>query len=123
MTSKRIPRLNSLLKEVISEVVHQDVSNPKVSEFITITRVDVSKDLHSARVYFSVIGDDSQKKDTLDALSSAAGYVGVLASKKVVLRHFPELRFFIDDSVDDHIRIEQILRDIQEEKEARPDNE
>jgi ribosome-binding factor A len=123
VSSRRIPRLNSLLKEVISEVVRDDVSNPHVAELITITKVEITADLHYAKVFFSVIGTDAQKKQTLDALQSAHGYIAVLASKKVVLRHFPELSFFLDTSVETQIRIDSILRDIDEEKKARSNNE
>ena len=68
MAVQRTDRLNSLLKEVISEVIKQQVRNPHVGELLTITRVDITKDLHYAKVYVSVIGEDAQKKATLNAL-------------------------------------------------------
>lgn len=117
--TKRTKRLNSLLREVLSEVIRHDVSNPKVSEFVTITNVEITKDLHNAKVFFSVIGDDAAKKETLDALQSAAGYISVLASKKVTMRHFPALDFRIDNSVEKHLRIESVLKEIEKEREAR----
>lgn len=123
MTSRRIPRLNSLLKEVISEVVRDDVSNPHVSELITIFKVEVTPDIRHAKVFFSVIGTDVEKQQTLKALQSASGYIAVLASKKVVLRHFPELTFHLDTSVETQMRIDSILRDIEEEKKARTSDE
>lgn len=122
MTTRRTIRINSLLKEVISEVIKKDVSNPKVSVFVTITKVEVSKDLHHARVFFSVIGTEEEKQNTLEALQSASGYIAVLASKQVVLRHFPNLTFKIDDSVDKHMRIDSILKEIKEEKLSRKDD-
>ncbi len=56
MAVKRTDRLNSLLKEVISEVIRREVRNPHVNELVTVTRVQISKDLHYAKVYISVIG-------------------------------------------------------------------
>ncbi|MDN3507885.1 MAG: ribosome-binding factor A, partial [Simkaniaceae bacterium] len=56
MSTRRVFRLNSLLREVLSEVVTQDVSNPNISPLLTITRVEITTDLHFAKVYFSVIG-------------------------------------------------------------------
>lgn len=120
--TRRTSRLNSLLKEVISEVIRKEVSNPHVSTLTTITKVEVSKDLHHARVYFSVIGSEEEKQQTLEALQSASGYIAVLSSKQVVLRHFPNLTFKVDDSVDKHMRIDSILKDIQEEKISRNDS-
>jgi ribosome-binding factor A len=118
-TTRRTHRLNSLLKEVISEVIRKDVGHPKVSEFMTVTSVDITKDLTLAKVYVSVIGTEKEKEETLKALQSAAGYIAVLASKKVVLRHFPSLTFKLDESVDTHIRINSILKDIEDEKQHR----
>lgn len=123
MAGKRVERLNSLLKEVISEVIHDDVRNPHVSALNTVTRVDITKDLHHAKVYISVIGTDAQKAETIAALNNAAGFIAVNSSKKVVMRYFPELHFKLDDSVDRHMRIEDLLGQISQEREARPHSE
>ena len=116
---ERTDRLNSLLKEVISEVIRRDVGNPHVAELITVTRVQISKDLHYAKVFVSVIGDEQQKEETLKALRSAAGFIAVNSSQKVVMRYFPELTFKLDDSVDKHMRIEELLGKITKERETR----
>jgi ribosome-binding factor A len=117
--TRRTHRLNSLLKEVISEVIRKDVGHPKVSSLVTVTEVDITKDLTLAKVLISVIGTDAEKQETIKALQSAAGYIAVLASKKVVLRHFPSLTFKLDESVDAHLRINSILKDIEHEKQQR----
>lgn len=119
MAVKRTDRLNSLLKEVISDVIKRDVQNPHVNELMSITRVDITKDLHYAKVYVSVIGSDSEKQETLAALNSAAGFIAVNSSKKVVMRYFPSLTFKLDDSVDKHLRIESLLNEISNERETR----
>lgn len=123
MSKQRIDRLNSLLKEVISEVIRRDVHNPHVSELASVTRVDISKDLHHAKVYVSILGSVEEKAKVMEALQSAAGFIGVVASKKVVMRFFPALRFLLDDTVDKQMRIENLLREIQHEKETRITNE
>ncbi|MCF7806081.1 MAG: 30S ribosome-binding factor RbfA [Simkaniaceae bacterium] len=114
--TRRTERLNSLLKEVISEVIFREVKNPHVTGLITVTSVDISKDLHHAKVYISVIGTDNDKKATLDALNSAAGFIATKSSKKVVLRYFPQLKFIFDDSAEKHMRIDSILKEIEEQK-------
>ncbi len=120
MPKQRTDRLNSLLKEVISEVIRKDVRNPHVNELVTVTRVDITKDLRHAKVYISVIGTDADKKETIAALQSAAGFIAVHSSKKVVMRYFPDLVFKIDDSVDAHMRIQTLLGEISNERESRP---
>jgi ribosome-binding factor A len=119
MVKKRTDRLNSLLKEVISEVVTKDVRDPRVSQFVTITRVDISKDLHHAKVYISVIGTMAEKEQTIEALQSAAGFIALHASKKVIMRYFPSLTFKLDSSVEQHLRIDALLGQIHEEQKSR----
>lgn len=123
MAVKRTDRLNSLLKEVISEVIKRDVRNPHVTELVTVTRVQITKDLHYAKVYISVIGTDQDKVETIKALNSAAGFIAVQSSHKVVMRYFPSLTFRLDDSVDRHMRIEELLGKISEERESRNPSE
>jgi ribosome-binding factor A len=81
--------------------------------------VEITPDLHYAKVYVSVIGIDSVKKETIAALQNAAGFIAVNASKQVVMRYFPSLTFKLDDSVDQHMRIEQLLSEISEERQSR----
>lgn len=119
MAVPRTQRLDSLLKEVISEVIKRDVRNPHVTELVTVTRVQISKDLRHAKVYISVIGTKEEKEETIAALTSAAGFIAVNSSQKVVMRYFPELTFRLDDSVDRHMRVEEILSTISKERESR----
>lgn len=122
MAKMRIDRLNSLLKEVISEVIRRDVRNPYVTGLVTVTRVDITKDLHYAKVYISVIGTPDQKTKTIEALQSAAGFIAVNASKKVVMRYFPALTFKLDDGVEKHMRIEEILEEIRAKSPPRDES-
>lgn len=120
MKGNRIQRINSLLKEVIFDVIQKQVRNPNVNTFVTVTRVDTSQDLYHAKVYVSMIASDEEKEKVLKALETAAGFIAVHASKQVSLRHFPSLSFKLDHAADDHFRIEQILSDIEQEKASRP---
>lgn len=119
MAKKRTARLNSLLKEVISDVIRKEVRNPHINSLLTVTRVDITSDLHYAKVYISVIGTEIEKQETLQALQSAAGFIAVNASKLVVMRYFPALTFKLDDSVDKHMRIEMLLHEIDSEQKTR----
>lgn len=119
MKKNRIERVNSLLKEVIFEVIQKEVRNPHVTMFVTVTRVETSQDLHHAKVYISMIGTEPEKEKVLHALESAAGFIAVTASKKVELRHFPTLTFKIDHAADEHFRIQKILSDLENERLSR----
>jgi ribosome-binding factor A len=122
MAGNRTDRLNSLLREVISDVIRKDVRNPHVKELLTVTRVEITKDLHYAKVYISVIGSEQEKIETIRALQSAAGFIAVNASHQVVMRYFPALKFIIDNSVDKQIRIQSLLDNISKERDLRSEN-
>lgn len=117
---KRTDRLNSLLQEVIAEVIMREIRNPKISTLITIKKVEITKDLHYAKVYISMLGSDLEKKQALKALKSAAGYISFQAAKKVVMKYFPALTFHLDETLDDEIRIHNLLEKIHEEQANRP---
>lgn len=122
MKKNRLERVNSLLKEVIFEVIQKEVKNPHVNVFVTVTQVDTSADLHHAKVYVSMIASEADKAKILAALQSAAGFIAVHASKKVELRYFPELIFKLDTALEEHLRIQQILGQIEQERRSRPES-
>ncbi len=119
MKTNRLARVNSLLKEVIFEVIQKEVRNPHVTTFVSVTNVDTSADLHHAKVFVSLIASDAEKNQIIAALNSAAGFIAVHASKLANLRHFPELTFRLDTSLDEHMRIEKIMSDIEKERRSR----
>lgn len=119
MKKNRLARVNSLLKEVIFEVIQKEVRNPNVTTFVTVTNVDTSADLHHAKVFVSLICSEEEKSKVLSALNSAAGFIAVHAAKKVQLRYFPELSFKIDTSIEEHMKIQQILGELEKERNSR----
>ncbi|NGX37131.1 MAG: Ribosome-binding factor A [Chlamydiae bacterium] len=116
---KRIKRLNSLLKEVLSEVIINEVKDPRMAPLVTVASVDISNDLHHAKVYISIIGSDIQRRDTLEALESAAGFIGISAAKKVVMRYFPVLTFKLDTTVEEQMKIDALIEKIHHEEDTR----
>jgi ribosome-binding factor A len=119
MVKNRVARLNSLLKEVISEVIHRDVRNPHVNQFVSVTSVDITSDLQHAKVYISIIGTPQEKEETIQALQSAAGFIAIQSSRKVTMRYFPTLTFKLDNSVEKQMRIDSLLGQIKEEQNTR----
>lgn len=119
MERKRIKRLNSLLQEVLAEVIISNVKDPRMAPLVTVTSVDITNDLHHAKVYVSVIGTEKQRRETLEALESAAGFISVTASKKVVMRYFPSLTFKLDTTADDQMKIDSLIEKIHREEDGR----
>ena len=113
----RPDRVGEQIRQELSQIIAQQVHDPGVG-FITLTRVKVTPDLQLARVLYTVMGDDKQKKETVKALERAIPFLRRLIGSRVRLRRVPDLQFFYDESIEHQDRIEQILLDLKREREA-----
>lgn len=117
--SERMRRINELLREVIaSEVVR--LKDPGIG-FVTITGVDTSPDLRASRVYYTVLGEDEERKETLKALRRAAPRLRSALGEQVTLKYLPVLDFHYDEAIERGIRMEQLLRDLEKEGDGDRD--
>jgi ribosome-binding factor A len=101
----RIERLNSLLRQEISDLLQREVKDPRIGNFVSITSVEISPDLSFARVFVSRFGTDAEKQETLSALTSAAGFIRHELSERMKARRIPELSFRLDNTIEkaDHV--------------------
>ena len=116
--SHRVERVAERIREEVSQILSTEVADPGVG-LVTVTRVKVTPDLSLARVYWTIMGDVAQRKQTAKALSRAGGFVRHLLSERLSLRRSPELQFLFDQSVAAQDRVEQILHELKQEEEAR----
>ena len=100
MTARRMDRVNALLRERIGEVLVTELSDPRLASVISVIRVVTSSDLRNAKVYVSVLGDDGQKQKSLEALTSASGFINRSVKKGVDLKYMPFLVFELDNSIE-----------------------
>ena len=114
LENRRQDRVGALIHRELSEIIHRVVKDPRIA-FCTITHVDVSSDLKYVDVNVSVIGDIEDKEDTLVGLKSATGFIRREISRRLALRYSPELRFNLDDSVDHLMKIDGLLKQIEDE--------
>lgn len=119
--SYRIERVNSLIRHEISQLLQRQVKDPRLGNFIAVTEVITSPDMKHARVFISHLGTDAEKQETLNTLTSAAGFFRRELSKSLKLRYTPELAFHWDDSIERGDRISQIIDHVLPEK--APDKE
>ncbi|MBK7090475.1 MAG: 30S ribosome-binding factor RbfA [bacterium] len=113
--AKRTDRLRVQIKEIISEIIQRKLKDPHVG-MITITEVTVTRDLSEAVVFYSVFGDTLVRKETNKTLDRARGFIQSELGKTMKIRRVPSLRFEIDKSVDQGLRIQHLLDQIQENK-------
>ena len=112
--SSRQQRVGDLLRAEISEIVRIKMRDPRIG-FLTVTGVEVSRDLRHASVFVSVLGAENEGSTALGILNKASGFVRSELGGRVELKHTPELRFKIDKSLDRSMRISEVLRQIQDE--------
>ena len=113
-TSPFLRRVNESLKEAIADEVTY-LTDPGLG-FVTITGVDTAPDLRSARVYYSVLGDEAQRESTQAALERAAGHLRGAVGKRVRLKYLPELRFLVDASIEEGLKIDRLLQELADER-------
>ena len=123
MSRQRPERVQEALRQEISIIVHNEMKDPRVG-FITITKVELTKDLRYAKVYFSVLGEQKDQHLALKGLNSAKGFIKNLVSERIKLRFVPEVVFKIDDSFERSKDIFELLDRIKKEsiKPSKPDN-
>ena len=115
MSSQRNERVQEALRQEISRILQNEIKDPRIG-FLTVTKVDLTKDLRYARVYFSVLGEDKDKALAIKGLNSAKGYLKGLLSEKIKLRFMPELEFKIDESLEHTKHVYDILDQLKKEK-------
>jgi ribosome-binding factor A len=118
MASRRIERINHLLRQEIAELLAREVKDATLStSLISITEVDTSPDLRNAKVYFSVYGDEDEIKAAGEHLKRASGFLHHNLKERLDLRYTPNLEFVLDRSIPRGDRIMQLMRTIEEERE------
>jgi ribosome-binding factor A len=107
----RDKRVADAIKDTVARIVVNEISDPKVG-FVTITRCNITRDLKLATVYFSVMGDEKKKKDSLAHLEHARGFIRRRLGQELKLRYLPELRFAVDEVLAQEMRISEIIADL-----------
>jgi ribosome-binding factor A len=115
--SRRMARVNKLIRQEISTLLQRQVKDPRLGNFIAVTEVDTSPDLKYARIYVSGIDDRVDKEQTLSALTVAASYIRRELYHRLRLKRIPELGFQWDDSVERGSRILELIDWVSSEQQ------
>lgn len=115
MPSRRIERINHLLRQEIADLLAREVKDQTLSTaLISITEVDTSPDLRNAKVYFSVYGDEDVISEAHAHLRRASGFLHRGLKDRLDLRYIPHLEFILDRSLARGDRIMRLMRSIEE---------
>jgi ribosome-binding factor A len=120
MTHKRPDRVADRIREELARLLNEKARDPGLG-FVTLTGVDLSPDMRHARVFVSVLGPDPEP--TLEALRRATPFLRRGLARRAGLRFTPQLRFALDPAVAAGTRVEQLLQEIHENRNARTSGE
>ncbi len=115
MVKYRAGRINEEVKKVVSSIIQNDIKDPRLSSniLISVTRVEVTKDLGYATVFVSILGNDEDKELSLKILKKSAGFIRRGVGKEVRLRVTPEIIIELDNSIEHGMHINDILQKIK----------
>jgi ribosome-binding factor A len=112
MVSNRSKRVGDRIREEISDLLLRKVKDPRIG-FVTITAVEVSKNLRAAKVFYSVLGAPEDRQRAADGLASALGFIKLELGARLQLKFMPEIVFAYDPSIEYGDRIERLLMEIR----------
>ena len=107
--SRRTNRIDALLRQEISQLLSRQVKDPRLAGVISITRVETSTDLRNARVFLSVLGDQTAKQAALAGIQSASAFLRHELRDRLTMRYVPFLEFVLDESIERSDRLLQIM--------------
>jgi ribosome-binding factor A len=108
MPGARIRRVNETIREILGDAIATELKDPRIG-FVTVTEVDTSPDLRSARVYVSVLGNEDERERSLEGLRSSHGVLQGKIASAMRIKRTPTLTFEYDESVDRGDRISRLL--------------
>ena len=106
--TRRGERVNHTIQRELGALI-EGLNDPRLSPVISVTAVEVNRDLSVAKVYVSVLGTDTERSDAIDGLRSAANRLRMEVSNRIVIRTMPKLSFFPDDTLQTGADIDQLI--------------
>ena len=114
MGQLRIDKVQEFIKQEVSQIIQKDIKDPRVG-FVTVTDVEMTRDLRHAKIFLSLMGSDEQKKATWEALNRALGFMRSEIGKRIRLRCTPELSLHLDKSLDYSNHIQKLLLQLEKD--------
>ena len=117
--TQRQQKLRGLLKEQVSEILHRELKDPRLG-FVTVTDAEITADLRHAKVFVSVMGTDEEREKSMAVLKNSQRFVRQAFAKRVSMKTLPEIEFWLDTSVDQGIRMLELLEQIKRDEKTKP---
>ena len=116
LTNRRPDRVAEAIREEVAGFLADGAKDPRVTGLVTVTGVELTRDLRHAKVFVSVLGSDAERKETFEGLASIASHLKIRVGRALRLRVAPDIEFKADDSIARAARIETLLAQIKDGK-------
>lgn len=116
----RVDRLSQQMKKEMAVILQREIKDPRLHTMITVSDVEVSRDLSHAKVFVTFLGmDDSKVEDNLKILNEASGFIRSLIGKRIQTRIVPHIRFAFDQSLNEGIRMANLVDTVRKDDERK----
>lgn len=102
-------RVNQAVQRELSNIIRNEVKDPRIGIMTSVTAVDVATDLKTCKAYISILGNEEEKAETMKALEKAEGFIRRYLAANLNLRNTPEIRFVEDDSIEYGVNMSELI--------------
>lgn len=123
MSYPRTKRLGEEIKKIVSDLIRDDLRDPRIAKMTSIIEVDLTRDLRYVNIYVSVLGDEQEKKDTMEGLKKASGYIRKEIGRNIQARCTPEPIFKLDESIEKGIHMYNVISRVTKEDSSKKEDD
>ena len=116
-------RINGEVQRGLAKIIRGEIKDPRIAMMTSVVAVEVAPDLKTCKAYVSVLGDEKAQKDTLEGLRSAEGYIRRSLAQSANLRHTPQIRFIIDQSIEYGVTMSHLIDQVNRKADESAQNE
>lgn len=117
MEFSRSERVAEEIKKAVSQIINNEIKDPRVSGLISVTKVEMTKDLRHAKIFLSIYGEESEKQKVFEGLKNAEGFIRKELAHRVRMKFIPEISFKMDESIEYGIHIYKLLEEVQKQED------
>lgn len=105
-------RINGEVLKELSNLIRGEIKDPRINPLTSVVAVEVAPDLKTCKAFISVLGDEQSRKDTLEGLKNAEGYLRSMLARNLNLRNTPQIRFILDQSIEYGVNMSKLIDDV-----------
>ena len=110
--TRRTDRISNLIRQEISDLLREQINDPRLTSFISITKVSTSPDLRHAKVFITALADGTNRSEILQGFTAASGFFRRELARSLRLKYIPELSFHFDDSIEHGAEVLRLIKQI-----------